>query len=406
MSPESPANYLSFLFSRQEQQLILANGIAIEPAILRLIANGKRQGDSIKVRISLKELELLTECVAVGAKRTRDRQTQEALDDVVSRLSSLRVMHAMNLRSSDTEDPFMESLRSALQGDFGSFEEINAVMASVAEQYNSKPNEELGGLSPMQIHQLINQGWWSKDCFISLSDKLEYSELDRIDFFANCRTYLCALQDSGGAPCTAKGNLNRKFVSQMLEQMRFSAQFLEDLHRYNNVINEDDLFPLHLIRVFSQLAGLSRKYKKRFVLTQKGKKQLEEGKAGALYTLLFNTFFRKFNLAYLDSMPQISGLQSTLPYALFRISQMPAGDQDLDSLCSLILLPDVIEEAEHCSRYEDTAQSMAVTRIWKPLEKLGLVELKHRKEEGLFYESPTHVSKSDLFDKFLKFDIK
>lgn len=98
----------------------------------------------------------------------------------------------------------------------------------------------------------------------------------------------------------------------------------EDTIRFNKVLNEHDVRPLHIIRIICELARLVRRRKRKFLVTNKGQQLLGEQKAGELYTLLFRTFFRQFNLSYLDGLPECYGLQGTIAYSLYRLKKVGA----------------------------------------------------------------------------------
>ncbi len=68
---------------------------------------------------------------------------------------------------------------------------------------------------------------------------------------------------------TAAGNLTRDSVSRMIEVFELTDGERRDLHAYRKVINEEDFWTLHIIRVICEVGGLIRKYKKNFHVTKK-----------------------------------------------------------------------------------------------------------------------------------------
>ena len=71
-----------------------------------------------------------------------------------------------------------------------------------------------------------------------------------------------------------------------------------------------------------ELAGLVRRRKGAFQATRKARELLEPGRAGELFTLLFRTHFRTFNLAYVDRAPEAPEFQRTIAFSLYRFARV------------------------------------------------------------------------------------
>lgn len=102
----------------------------------------------------------------------------------------------------------------------------------------------------------------------------------------------------------------------MLGAMRWREGFVEDVVRWNKVINERDVWPLHELRVILKLAGLIRNRKGRFAPTRAGRDANTNEHAGVLFAKLFHTTFCKFNLGFRDRWPEVSDFQATIAYPL------------------------------------------------------------------------------------------
>ena len=64
---------------------------------------------------------------------------------------------------------------------------------------------------------------------------------------------------------TAKGNLNRKIVKIIFDKLILPEDYKRFTLKYNKVINEEDVFPLHIIRTVCESAGLIFQTKNRFL---------------------------------------------------------------------------------------------------------------------------------------------
>lgn len=177
-------------------------------------------------------------------------------------------------------------------------------------------------ISGQEIQRLLEADWKTPGGAIHVCNDLTLAEAERSQLFRNARLVLHALAESGGTKATAGGNLNRKFVGEMLEQLDLAPATIEEIRAVNKVINEFDVWPLHITRVVLELAGLIRRHSGKFQVIQKRRDLMNDEHAGALYNLLFLTVFRKLNLAYLDSMSDVPSIEQTMAVSLFMVSRL------------------------------------------------------------------------------------
>ncbi|KPJ95862.1 MAG: hypothetical protein AMS18_02140 [Gemmatimonas sp. SG8_17] len=308
----------------------------------------------------------------------------------------------IDFRNSDPGEPLsLETMRRAVEsGSFTSLEGLQAFMDQQMAHYNDQPQDELGGLSPLQMHRLLCGDWLTSGP-LRLSSNLTLAEAQGADFLVNARQFLDTTKAENGVRATTAGNLNRKFVTAMLEQMRWPEGFVAHVHRWNRVINEDDVFPLHILRVVLTVARCVRLTKGRFRATSVGKDLAKESNAAALYVLLFRTFFREFNLAYLDGSHENPGLQHTIAYSCYRLSTVAADWCDPAALTDRVLLDPVRELPEH-PYLQNEATWQLRSRIVRPLIWFGLLERRDLPATEPWREE-FEIRKSPLFDRLLRF---
>ncbi len=193
-----------------------------------------------------------------------------------------------------------------------SLAELRAVAGDTVDAYNRRPQAELGGLSPGQVQRFLDADWEDRDGAIAIADDLSHDELAGAQLLVNARTFLEAVAGDGGVRTTTAGNLNRAFVGRMLEGLVWPEGFLENVRRWNKVINEDDVRPLHVLRILLYQARLLRRWKGTFRVTKHAESLLGEERAGELYAVLFRIHFRRFNLAYLDMVAETYEFQHTI----------------------------------------------------------------------------------------------
>jgi len=230
--------------------------------------------------------------------------------------------------------------------EFSSLEEPNRVVGSIVDLYNRKSQADLGGLSPVQVTQLIYSDWTSPDSAIRLNPNLTLEELEGARILVNARLFLSRALEKGGIKATVTASLTRKFVEAMLDRMALPEGHAASVRAVNKVINEEDLFTLHVLRILLVMTGLVRRTKGVFRVTKMGKELLSESKAGDLYAQLFFTKFRRFNLAYMSWGPEQGGVQETAAFALYQISRLANVWQDPETLAQNLFLPTVIERLE------------------------------------------------------------
>jgi hypothetical protein len=124
---------------------------------------------------------------------------------------------------------------------------------------------------------------------------------------------------AGPQPLTQKfGFLNRRLVKQMAEALEFD----EDLIRIRlgwGRLDEDQLWPLSALHDVLRIAGLARKLHGKLLITKKGERLRGSSHAGELFTLLFTTYFTRYNTAATDRYPEDGLMQAHVAFALFRM---------------------------------------------------------------------------------------
>ncbi len=404
----NPDRQISVVLSVQEQMLILKRSVAIDEWILSRVRKSRHRSRRGKLTLSQSEYECLLDAIANEIDCAKDEMQRAAFGNLYNRLADHIDEHTAEAGDQPPHKSMagpMEGIAAFLQGQsFDSIDDANIALSKLMNTRNSQPKPEMGGLSSNQVAQLIHLAWDNPSNPIELNDQLQFSDLQGAKFFLNTRIFLQALHTSKGPNVTAKGNLNRKFVSQMLEKMQWADGYIEELFKYNKVVNEHDIFELHRIRVVCRCGGLIRKHKTSFVITKKAEKLLADEQAGALYAILFHNFFQKFNLAYLDVLPDYPGVQSTIGYSLYRLGKVAKTWKPIESMSTEILLPNVLKEIEDATPEYYELSWPIEKRLILPLEQFGLIECRHEKKAKSLYPTLAAVKITNLFSKFIRFE--
>ena len=409
MSLDFPPQGMLLVLSRQERQTLLDDTSAVPSHILHKIAAATWQRESVRVWLDWDDFEALLDGIAWEVDNSASEQREQLFLDLHHRLIA-SFGQAVGLDRLDDLQPvrelvkgFMECMADQERKDP---EWMMKEFARLVAEQNQRPLPELGGLSPDQAHLLHTCGWWTEPFPIRLEPNLSFEQVSHTQFLHDVRAFLQAVEEWEGAPTTAVGNLTRAFVEHMLQRLALKPDYLAMMRQVCKVINESDVWSLHIARVVCQVGKLVRKYKKRFVLTSKARELLPEDRAGALYHHLFHTMFREFNLDYISHWVDVPTIQATLPYELYRISQLPLHqDHDIEGLVPIVFVPAVLGEISSVSSREDYPEWLLKDHLLRPLESFGLVKIVAGKPKPPSIDLMNRARRLPLFDAFIHFDI-
>lgn len=278
---------------------------------------------------------------------------------------------------------------------------IRRQLQRFADIHNRTPDPELGGLSPLEMRALLADPWNDPDSPVRLFDGLPLEELEEIRFFAATRRLIRAVAESDGVRATQTGAFNRRFVDAHLAAF-FSPEDEAQVRAINKVINETDVFPLHVGRLVSEIAGLLQKRKGRIVAVKSRSAMLRDSHAGKLFTQLFKAFFTRFNLAYLAHAGDgQEWLQMCAGAVLFALRQRAVDWVSISGVAEEVLPQRVFSRLQmdlRDVRYR-TPDQIVEMRLLRPMRWWGLVEFRYREEYKL--QIPDAVRVTPFVDRLL-----
>jgi hypothetical protein len=210
-----------------------------------------------------------------------------------------------------------EALRIALEGrKFNSLDEAQAFLDQYSQQQNHRRLDEFHGLSPEQMHQILNFPFASPGLarFPELLDAIPAAPI--LTLF---ELLTDAIGEQGLKP-TAKGNLPRNFCREAALAYWGEQRYQENT-RYGGINREEDFADLHVTRLVAELAGLIRKYKGRFILSRDCRRVLAGDGMTAIYPTLFKAYVEEFNWAYSDGYPELRFMQSAFLFTLYLLTR-------------------------------------------------------------------------------------
>ncbi|RKZ92097.1 MAG: hypothetical protein DRQ40_09130 [Gammaproteobacteria bacterium] len=236
-------------------------------------------------------------------------------------------------------------LQQAMDGhEFNSLEEAQAFTDNFMGQRNQKPSDDFHGLSPEQMHHVLNFPFTSPH-LVDFPEKLE--SLPDAPILSLLTLLVEAIGEKGLKP-TAKGNLPRNFCREAALAY-WDEETYKRYTRFGNVNKEEDFFELHVTRVVVELAGLIRKYKGRFILSRECRRLLSNDGLQSIYPRLLKVYAEQFNWGYRDGYAEAPFIQHAFLFSLYLINRYgddwrPAAFYEDNFLQAF---PAVLDEVEH-----------------------------------------------------------
>lgn len=400
---------MEITISDEDRQLLLTHLPDLPGPVRARLMFAVTGKDSVSLVLDEDHFETLMDGLNVACGVAVRASVRDKLEDLFGRLIHQAPLDpdpfAKIAEDTPVAGPKAEIQAALREMEFADLDDVNRKLSEITDRYNRAPQAELGGLSPLQVKNLLYNEIGSPESGITFDTTLPMEAFRESEIFLNAHLVMEMLEEEDGTKATARGNLNRKFVRQFADRAVLLEGFFDALRDYRKTWDEDDAVPLVVLRHVLQFAGLIRRYKGKFVLTKKGRQHMRPEEAGALYGLLFTTLFRGFNLGYFDGCPEYPGVQHTIAYSFYVLSQR-VGDwtciQELSE--ELFLAPVAAEFLIRPYSGESDARLIAETRILKPLERFGLVELQ-AEEERPSWRVLQKVRKTPLFDAWFQVHI-
>jgi hypothetical protein len=390
-----------------EQALILEN-IQARGDLLNKVRLCIVRDNTMYARLTGEELLELSGIIAVTCNQIDDAEICETLDNILAKISNLLdgniLENFLDMVSSGELPNIPPEVKELIdseikKGGEPDLEMLREKIDELMDQTKNKPYLELNGLTLNQVDSLIFSDWEDPNSTMYIEEEIPFEDLKDSHLLHNARLFLNKIINGEHVETTKSGKLSRKFVMDMFNQMKMDAEERDTTLLVNKVLNEEDVESLHILKVILQLSGLLKKRKGSFYVPKKNQDLQEINNAGMLYTLLFSTYFREFNLSYLDGAPENDFLQDTVPYSLYMLSKHADKWIESEELLDMILLPMVMKQVE-----SDKVESwMPMKRIITPLVEFGLLGKCNLTEEKQTTAS-CRICKTALFDKFLKFN--
>lgn len=280
------------------------------------------------------------------------------------------------------------------------FSAIQEQVAAFVDASNRRKLDEFLGLSPLDMQRLLYFPFESPEL-------LTFADVPKPEAPV-LRLFMLLAEKVGekGVKATAKGNLPQK-LSREVTMLYLGEAGYADFTRYGGINKEEDFYDLHIVRLVAGMAGLIRKYKGSFILSQKCQKLLVSKQQGVIYRLLFEAFVKKFNWGYWDNFADVQILQMAFGFHLYMLQRSGKERRTVEFYAEQFTraFPMVLDEL--AGGYFSPEKSLAMCYQLRVLSRFadffGFVRL-HALEPGNPV-SPKEVETLPLLAEFVQFKV-
>jgi hypothetical protein len=198
---------------------------------------------------------------------------------------------------------------------FETIQEAQAFLDSWMGKRNAQPLPEFLGLSPEQMHRLLRQPLGQIPDIVTLNTSLDASQIADAPIVKEALFFLRRLGELQPLKTTAKGNLPRSFAQEFHERFNEIPGFSYP------VMSEEDDWKLMALRHILDMAGWIRERDRKFLLTKKGEKTVEDGFSAEDYYRLLEVYLYRFNWASRDGYPELGIIQHGALFSLYLLPQ-------------------------------------------------------------------------------------
>ncbi len=298
-----------------------------------------------------------------------------------------------------------DELQQLLAGqEFNSAEQLQAVANQFMQQKNQRPQDDFQGLSPEQVHRMLNFPFDSPEI-------VSFPKVLSVEPEAPILTLVQWISDAidvKGLKATAKGNLPQKLCrNAALDYRKGLAD--DDIQHRMRVNKEEDFMDLHVTRIIMELAGLLRKTKGRFFLTRKYHQLADQAGNVALYPELFQTFCSKFNWGYWDRYPDIPFIQQSFLFSLYLLRQhggdwKPSGFYIDAFLKAFPMVVDEVDPLPYFTAEDEIRHCYSIRALERFLQFMGLSNMEEIPSDKPFPRE-YRIMKLPLLQEVVRFSV-
>lgn len=276
-------------------------------------------------------------------------------------------------------------------------EDLQKRINKIMHEHNYRGVPDFEGYSPVEMEFILHDTFGDNSP-IKLQ-RLAEADYKKIPLLNQINYLIGLINEAGELKLTNKGFLPVKIVTDIYNQGFIKDECIES--GISKLYREMDSVPVNLTHILLKLSGLSKKRHNKLSLTKSGKTIIDNN--FELLRLIFTTFCLKFNWAYYDRYwNEIIGLLG-FGFSLILLSKY-GNEKRLDGFYAdryFKAFPQLIDDTivPYYGTKEYYAERCYSLRTFERfLDFFGLIKI----ESGKEWNSDKYITKTDLFDKFIK----
>ena len=223
--------------------------------------------------------------------------------------------------------------------------------------------------------------------------------IKEVPFLEQALYFLNRLYESGEMKATQKGNLPKFFIMELYQK------FFSKKKNFITPHKEDDLPEAKRLKYILNMAGLIKKRKNKFYLTQKGESLIKDKKIKELFDNLILTFFKKWNWGVLDGYSELSLIQASVVFNIYLLNKKAKNWISGEELGGVFLkaFPPLVFDVNKGSYFDPKTEIINCFNV-RFLERVCLpLGLLIRKSENRSIKRKNYYKLSPFFKQHFKF---
>jgi hypothetical protein len=271
----------------------------------------------------------------------------------------------------------------------------NEVMLSI----NQTARSEAEGLNPEQLHGLFHF-LFTERSVVKLNNLIQDKSALQSPLLKLCICFLDIIQRDEFIKLTKTGTLPVKIVTELYGKGYIVEMILNTSAK---VRTEKDSISIQLVKILTEIAGLTKKREGKLSLTAKGINLIKS--PAKLLILLTETYFIKFAWSYFDRYESQKAAQFGAGYTLVLLQKYGQQEKEAKFYSKKFLeaFPMIVNEFK--PQYSSAEDQFNHCFIWRTFERgmnwLGLVETRET-GRGIDGTRKIWVKTTRLFDELVK----
>jgi len=283
-----------------------------------------------------------------------------------------------------------------------SIDQLNAVLGRAMKEENERPKDEFCGLSSIDMSALFYHPFDSPGIVEFCTDIKEIPGAPFMELFLR----LLNACEGKGVKLTATGNLLRNFCRETALDYYTLDEKYDEKFLVRFISSETDFDELNTVNIISKMAGYTRKYRGRLLLTNKGQQVLKKGISGKDFLNIFRKYTYDFNWAYRDGCEELRIVQTAFLFTLFILKKYGDIFREHAFYTGLFIKAfpmslNEIPERPYLSPEEDVSRCYSMRSFERFAWFFGFADFNISGRK--FFREAHQIKKTSFLDEFIKF---